>query len=62
MNEKYKDSLQDKRFPDETFEDYKERRRYNKKRIEMYLQGRFKHKSKHILESKGLTYKKENNE
>lgn len=56
MNANYKDSLNPTRFPDESFKDYKERMRYNNKRVKNYLDGRWIHKSKHKLETKGITY------
>jgi len=62
MNEKYKDSISDKRFPDETYKDYKERQKYTKNRINKYLEGNYIHISKTIhsdrLGLKGITYHK----
>lgn len=44
------------RLEDESFTDYKLRRKMNNYRIKLYLQGKFIHESKNIHQVKGTTY------
>lgn len=52
------EKLENSRLDNESFEDYKIRRKINNLRTKYYLMGRFIHKSKNFFEKTGITYTK----
>jgi hypothetical protein len=54
-----KEMLENGRFENESFKDYKLRRNENNVMLHRYLKGKFIHLSKNIYQNKGISFKKE---
>ena len=54
-----KEMLENGRFEDESFKEYKLRRKENKSMLDKYLKGKFIFLSKNIYQNRGISFKKE---
>lgn len=53
--------LENSRLEDESHQEYRKRRSYNNELLKQYLQGKWINQSKHLLQNKGITYLKDQN-